>query len=311
MKFLTLFLLTFLIPSAQAGLYLSVDRSQTSFNTPGASGVGTNSSRTTPYSNISYKYDQTNFNGEAGYYFQSLGILAKVGQKKTGGATTTIGSNSFSSIASTNLKGQAFGLAGAVTVNSRLVNDYSRKDQNISIAKVYNMGIFSVAPRIKIESDNQDSVFDLDEYAAATTSINGINVDLTSEAMYYGLGLDFKFNISNFILSLGGDYGYKSTEASLVASRCQDSSATGLDSTCTEAESGHTKSLNKSSTQLSYELGVGYKVTSFFIVEGFYNLVKDPHFLAYSFTYVSGRGVEVSLSEVDVKTLGLRAVLAF
>lgn len=311
MRFSILFFSVFLASSAHAGLYISVDRSQTTFNTPGASAVFTNASRTTPFSNLSYKYDQSDFGGELGYYFSSLGILAKVGQKKTGGLTTTFGSNSFSGVASTNLKGQAFGLAGAVTVSSRLVNDYQRKDQNISLAKVYKTGIFTLVPRIKVESNKQDSISKLDEYATQTTSISGINVNMTSEAMYYGLGLDLKFDMLGLMISVGGDYGYKSSDASLLASRCQDGTATGLDSTCTLAESGHTNSLDKSDTQLSYELGVGYKLTSFFIVEGFYNVVKDPHFLSYSYTYVSGRGLEVSLSEVDIKTMGLRAVLAF
>lgn len=311
MRFSILFFLIFLAPSAKAGLYLSVDRSQTTFNTPAASSVWTNSTRTRPYSSLSYKYNQTDFGGELGYYFDSLGILAKVGQKKTGGVATALGSNSFSDVASTNLKGQAFGLAGAVTINSRLVNDYKRRDQNISLAKVFKSGFFSLVPRVKFESNNQDSISKLDEYAAALASISGINVNMTSKGTYYGLGLDFKFDILGLLINLGGDYGYKSTKASLVASRCQDGSATGLNSSCTVAESGHTKSLDKSSKQHSYELGVGYKVTSFFIVEGFYNVVQDPHFLSYSFTYVNGRGLEVNLSEVDVKTLGLRLVLAF
>lgn len=179
------------------------------------------------------------------------------------------------------------------------------------MAKVYRAGIFSLEPRVKIESNNQDSISRLDEYSAAITSISGINVNMTSEGMYYGLGLDLKFDILALMIRLGGDYGYKSTKASFVASRCQDGSATGLDSSCTVAESGHTKSLKKSSKQSSYELGVGYRVTSFFLVEGFYNVVKDPHFLSYSYTYVAGRGMEVNLSDVDVKTLGLRLVLAF
>ena len=311
MRFSILFLLILLAPTVNAGLYLSVDRSQTTFNTPAVSSVWTNGNRTTPYSSLTYKYKQSDFGGELGYYFSSLGILAKVGQKKTGGLATAYGSNSFSSIASTNLNGQAFGLAGVVTVNSRLVNDYQRKDQNITLAKVYSAGSVSLIPRVKIESNHQDSISKLDEYAAAITSINGINVNMTSKGMYYGLGLDLKFNVLGLLVSVGGDYGYKSTKASLVASRCQDGTATGLDSTCTTAESGHTKSLDKSSAQHSYELGVGYKVASFLFVEGFYNVVQDPHFLSYSFTYVAGRGVEVSLSEVDVKTLGLRVVLAF
>lgn len=311
MKFLTLLLLTFLVPSAHAGLFLSVDRSQTTFNTPAANSVFTNSARTSPFSNLSYEYDQSDFGGEVGYYFESLGLLAKAGQKKTGGATTTFGSNSFSSSASTNLKGQAIGLAGAVSVNSRLNNDYERQDRNFSLAKVYKTGFFTVIPRFKVEANNQDSISILHEYAAAITSISGINVNMTSEAMYYGLGLDLKFDVFGLMISVGGDYGYKSSEASLVASRCQNGAATGLDSTCTESESGHNKSMDKSDMQQSFEVGVGYKVTSFFIVEGFYNVVKDPHFLSYSYTYVDGRGLEVSLSEVDVKTLGLRAVLAF
>ncbi len=179
------------------------------------------------------------------------------------------------------------------------------------MAKVYKLGRVHLIPRVKVEQSGQASNSNLDEYSGTTAGISGIDVDLSSESTFYGLGLDFKINFSSLIFTLGADFGLKSTEAKLVGSRCQASGASSVDSTCTVAESGYTKAKDESSTLLSYNLGVGYKISSFMLIEGFYTMTQDPHFLAYSYTYAAGEGLDIKLAEVDIAQMGLRLTLSF